>query len=162
MENYEELKAKNFRFGQVGDFLKGTLLSVTQTQSPDAYGNLSMVYKVKAEEGTYLGSSKNEKTGKYSDDKENTIIGKGEEYVFFIKKNKNILVSNMKDIKIGQKFMIKFVELRPTTKGQDAHIIKVFAGKNKDGSPLMDQEWVDSQETAEGLDSFDDKPETLD
>mgnify|MGYP003511821457 CR=1 FL=1 len=37
-------------------------------------------------------------------------------------------------------------------------IIKIFAGKDSQGLPLMDQEWLDSKK--EGLDSFDDKPET--
>lgn len=148
-EIYEELKAKKMRFGQVGDFIKGTLTGVSKTNSPDSYGKMSHIYSVRAAEGTFIGSTKNEKTGKFKDDAEPTIINKGEDYTFFISNDKGLIISNMKDIKIGQKFMIKFTELKPTTKGQDAHILKVSAGKNADGTPLMDQEWLDSQKTAE-------------
>ena len=157
-DNYEEIKAKMFKFGGVGDFLKGTLIDVSKTNSPDAYGKLSYIYKVKAEEGSFLGSSKNEKTGKFKIDDEATVVNKGDEYVFFIPTTKGVLIGAMKDIKLGQKFMIKFTELKPTTKGNDAKIVKVFAGKNKDGSPLMDEEWLASKEVDEGLDGFDDKP----
>lgn len=149
-ENYEELKAKNFKFGQVGDYVKGTLTDVQKTVTKDAYGKLSHVFSVLASEGTFLGSTKNEKTGKFKLDEQPTVVNKGDEYTFFISNDKGIVISNMKDIKIGQKFMIKFTESKPTAKGNDVKIIKVFAGKNADGTPLMDQEWLDSQKTPEG------------
>jgi hypothetical protein len=141
MDNYQEIKAKTFKFGAVGDYLKGTLTGVNKTTSPDAYGKLSHIYSVKAEEGTYLGSTKNEKTGKYTQDTEPTVISKGEDYTIFVSNDKGVVISGMSDIKIGQKFMIKFVELKPTTKGNDAKIIKVYSGKNADGTPLMDEEY---------------------
>lgn len=144
-DNYEEIKAKTFKFGQVGDFIKGTLTGVAKTTSPDSYGKHSHIYSVKAEEGTFLGSSKNEKTGKFVPDKEPTVINKGEEFNFFISNDKGVVISSMKDLRIGQKFMIKFMETKPTTKGNDAKIIKVFAGKDAGGAPLLDQEWLDAK-----------------
>lgn len=150
-ESYEEIKAKNFKFGQVGDFLKGTLTGVSKTTSPDAYGKLSHIYSVKAEEGTFLGSTKSEKTGKYVQDKESTIVNKGEDYTFFVSNDKGVVIGGMKDLKIGQKFMIKFTEIKPTTKGNDAKIIKIFAGKNTDGTPLMDKEYIASKQEGETL-----------
>ena len=67
-ENYEEIKSKNFKFGGIGDFIKGTLTDVNKTTSKDAYGKLSHIYSVKAEEGSFIGSTKNEKTGKHVQD----------------------------------------------------------------------------------------------
>ena len=149
-ENYEEIQPKTFKFGQVGDFIKGTLTDVSKTTSPDAYKKYSHIYSVLAEEGTFLGSSKNEKTGKYVLDKESTVINRGEQYTVFISDDKGVVLGKMKDISIGQKFKIQFTELKPTDKGNDAKIVKVFAGKNADGTPLMDQEYLDSKKTPEG------------
>ncbi len=143
-ENYEEIKAKNFKFGAVGDYLKGTLTDVQKTQSKDAYGKLSHIYSVLAEEGSFLGSTKNDKTGKFKLDDEQTKINKDESYTFFISNDKGIVIANMKDIKIGQKFMVKFIELKPTTKGNDAKIIKIFAGKDDKGAPLMNNDYLES------------------
>jgi hypothetical protein len=150
-ESYEEIKSKNFKFGAVGDYIKGTLTDVNKTTSKDAYGKLSHIYSVKADEGSFLGSTKNEKTGKYVQDTEPTTINKDEAYTFFVSDDKGVLIGAMKDIKIGQKFMIKFTELKPTTKGNDAKIVKVFAGKYKDGSAIMDQAWLDAGKTEEEL-----------
>lgn len=151
-ELYEESKPKTMKFGQVGDYIKGTLIDVNKTTSPDAYRHLSYIYRVKALEGEFLGSTKNEKTGKWVLDKEVTKINKDEDYTIFISTGKGVLIGAMKDVKIGQKFMIKFTELKPTTKGNDAKIIKVFPGKTPQGLPLMDQEWLDSQKAEETLD----------
>lgn len=147
MDNYQEVKAKNFKFGAVGDFIKGTLMDVNKTTAPDSYGKHSHIYSVKAEEGAFYGSTKNDKTGKFVMDKDQTIVQKGEDYSFFISNDKGVVISGMKDIKIGQKFMIKFVEIKPTTKGNDAKIIKIFAGKDAQGLPLMDTEWLKSKST---------------
>lgn len=152
-ENYEEAKPKNFKFGKVGDFIKGTLLSVNKTSSPDAYGKLSMIYKVKTKEGSFIGSTKDEKTGSWSLNEEPTVITEGEEYVVFISEDKGIIIGAMSDVKIGQKFMMKFTELKPTTKGHDAKIIKVFKGKNEDGTPLMDEKWLEENQ-GENMEQF--------
>lgn len=142
-ERYDEIKAKNFKFGAVGDFLKGTLLGVEKTTQADAYGKHSYIYKVKAKEGSFYGSTKNAGTGKFVMDTVPTAVLDGEEYVFFVATDKGVTIDAMKDVKIGQRFMIKFTELKATTKGNDAKIIKVYAGKDADGKPLMDEAWVE-------------------
>lgn len=156
-ERYDEIKAKNFKFGAPGDYLKGTLLSVDKTTSPDAYGKHSYIYKVKGKEGSFYGSTKNEKTKKFVMDAEPTVVTEGEEYVFFVATDKGVLIGAMKDVKIGQKFKIQFVETKPTTKGNDAKIIKVFAGKGADGSPLMDESWVEANKPNEFAKEFDEE-----
>jgi len=143
--SYEEIKAKNFKFGGVGDFLKGTLTGVTKTTAKDSYGKLSYIYSVKSEEGSFLGSTKSEKTGKYVIDKDTTTVNPGEDYNIFVSEDKGVVIGAMKDIKIGQKFMIKFVESKPTSKGNDVKIIKVFAGKDAQGLPVMNEEWIASK-----------------
>jgi len=145
-ETYDEVKSKTFKFGGVGDFIKGTLTDVTKTTTKDSYGKLSYIYSILAEEGTFFGSTKNEKTGKYVIDAEATIVKDGEDYNFFISEGKGVVIGAMKDVAIGQKFMIKFTDLKPTDKGNDAKIIKVFAGKTADGKPLMNKEWGDTSE----------------
>ena len=147
VESYEEIKAKNFKFGGIGDYLRGTLTDVNKTTSPDSYGKLSHIYSVKAEGGSFYNSTKNEKTGKFKMDDVPTVVKKGEDYTFFISNDKGVVISAMKDIKIGQKFEIKFAESKPTTKGNDVKVIKVFAGRNADQTPLMDKEWQDAQKT---------------
>lgn len=131
-DEYKEIKAKNFKFGAVGDYMKGTLKGVSKTTTPDKWGKLSHIYSVLAEEGTFLGSTKNEKTGKSVQDTENTIVNAGEDYTIFVSDDKGVVIGAMKEIKTGQKFMIKFTETKPTTKGNDAKIIKVSAGPMND------------------------------
>lgn len=142
MENYKEVKSKNFRFGKIGDFLKGTLLEVYKMPKPDRFNKIATIYRVRAKEGTFLGSTKDETTGKFVDDKEQTIIEEGEEYTFFAT---GVLVGQMKSVKLGQKFMVKFTDLKPSTKGNDAKIKKVFAATDDHGQPIMDEEWLKEQ-----------------
>lgn len=147
-DEYSEVKSKTFKFGMPGDYLIGTFIEVSKTTSPDSYGKLSHIYRVKTQEGSFFGSTKNDKTKKWVMDTEPTLIGKDEDYTFFISNDKGAVIGKMKDIKVGQKFKILFEESKPTTKGNDAKIVKVFAGK-------MDQEYLDSQKS--GLDEFDSK-----
>ena len=140
MDEYKEIQPKTFKFGQVGDYVAGTLTDVSKTQAPDAYGKLSHIYSVLADEGKFLGSSKNEKTGKYTPNKDETVIEKGEQYTLFISDDKGVVIGKMKDIKLGQKFKIQFTELKATSKGNDAKIIKVFSGP-------MNEEYLKAQST---------------
>lgn len=145
---FNEIKSKNFKFGAPGDYLVGTFLDVTKTTSPDSYGKLSHIYRVKAAEGRFYGSTKNEKTKKWVMDTEQTVVNAGEDYTFFVSEDKGVLIGKMKDIKKGQRFKIVFEETKPTTKGNDAKIIKIFAGN-------MDPDYVDPSKT--GIDEFDSK-----
>lgn len=149
-DEYVEVKLKLFKFGVPGDYLVGTLVEVTKTTSADAYGKLSHIYRVFTKEGKFFGSTKNEKTKKYVLDTEQTVVNPGEDYMIFISNDKGAVLGKMGDIKVGQNFKIVFEEEKPTSKGNPAKIIKVFAGKTN-------QEWIDAQKS--GLDEFDDKAE---
>jgi hypothetical protein len=141
-ESYDEVKAKSFSFGAVGDTFTGTMLGVTKTTSADKYGKYSNIYRIKMKEGAFFDSTKNEKTGKYKLDDKQTIITAGEEYSLFVNLDKDVLIGMLNGIKKGQKFKATFVESKPTTKGNDAKIIKVFAGKDAQGNPLMDETYA--------------------
>ena len=145
-ETYNEVKPKTWKKGEVGDFLKGTLIEISKMKKPDAYGKIATVYSVKAKEGKFLGSTKNESTGKYITDAAPTIIKEGEVYSVFLTGQ---AVGQMKAVRIGQKFMIKFTELKDTGKGNDAKIIRIFAATNEKGEPVMDEEWLKEQEASE-------------
>lgn len=149
---FQEVKSKTFKFGAEGDYLVGTFLEVTKTSSPDSYGKLSHIYRVKADEGKFYGSTKNEKTKKFVLDTEPTIVKAGDDYVFFISDDKGAVIGKMKDIVVGQRFKILFEESKPTSKGNDAKIIKVFSGK-------MDEKYLASQKG--GINEFDDKPKDV-
>lgn len=143
-ENYNEAKPQTVKFNEIGDFIKGTLIAVDKMSKPDQYGKVSTVYTVKAKEGKFLGSTKNEKTGKFVLDAEPTIIKEGDEYTIFLT---GPTVGMMKKVKLGQKFMIKFTELKPTDKGNDAKIKKVYPATDDHGKPVMDEEWLKEQES---------------
>lgn len=147
--NMEEVKPQVMRFGETGDYILGTLTEINKMTKPDTYGKLSTVYTVKAKDGKFLGSSKNEKTGKWVDDKEPTIIKEGEVYSVFLT---GVAVQNMKKIRLGQIFKIAFTELKPTDKGNDAKIKVVYGAKDKQGLPLIDEEWL-AEQKASGIQS---------
>lgn len=149
-DEYAEVKSKTFKFGAPGDYLIGTLVEVNKTTSPDAYGKMSHIYRVFTKDGKFYGSTKNEKTKKWNLDEVQTVVNPGEDFTFFIANDKGAVIGKMKDIKVGQNFKIVFEESKPTSKGNDAKIIKVFAGK-------MNEEWINAQKS--GLDEFDDKSE---
>ena len=62
-----------------------------------------------------------------------------------------VIDRQMKNIRVGQKIGLKFIEEKPAkTKGfAPAKIIKVYAPKNEDGTPQMDQEWLEARRDPE-------------
>lgn len=154
---YQESKPNIMQFNKIGDYIQGTLVDVSDTTTKDAYGNLKRIYSFKADGGEFLAARKDESTGKSVLDKERTKIGKGEDYLVFIKHNQGVVIGEMKKIKLGQKVKLGLTELKDVGKGNPAKIIKVYPGINADGKPFMDEEWVASQQEP-GAD-FGDFPE---
>ena len=146
MTEYNEPESNNFNFGVVGDYMQGTLIGKNKTSTPDKWGHLSFIFKVKAEEGTWHSTTKNAKTGKSIVNDEPTVAEASEEVNVWINDSKDVLLGLMHKVQLGQKFKIEFVESKPTDKGNDAKIIKVYPG-TVDGEPSMDEEWVASQTT---------------
>lgn len=130
-------------WGAVGDFVYGTLTAVREVEStlPDRQGEMQKIYEIKVKECTYhiLDDKKNPiEPPETLDDGDVVSVG-----------GRKTIDSRMARIKVGQMVGLKFVEeLPPKTKGYNAtKMIRVFAPKANDGNPLMDQEWLDSQNT---------------
>lgn len=128
-------------WGQIGDFILGTLVGVKEVKStlPDKEGELQKVYEVKVKECSYH----------VLDDKKRVIeepIVPGEGDLVSVGGRKSI-DSRLARVKLGQVFGLKFVEELPAkTKGYNpTKVIKVFTPKDAKGLVLMDQEWLDSQ-----------------
>lgn len=143
------------KFNEIGDYITGTLIQVSKTTKPDQYGKLSSVFTIKSKAGKFLGSSKNPKTGKTVLDSEPTIIGEGEEWTLFAE-CKGVLEQRLKSIKIGQIFQVKFTEIKPTTKGNDAKIKTVYPAKNGKGEDVMDTAWIEQKEKEAKLNGDED------
>ena len=129
------------------DKVFGTLIAKRQVKStlPGKEGELVWVYEIKGEYGSYHEL----------DDKKKVIetpvtIGAGD---FYSIGGKPMIDRQMQNIKIGQKIGFKFIEEVPSkTKGFAAQkVIKVYAPRNDDNTPQMDEEFLAEQRTA----SFD-------
>lgn len=145
-------KTNTVKFNQIGDFILGTLISVSSMNKPDVYGKLSNIYTVLASEGKFLGSTKNPKTGKNELDKEETVINSGGEWTIFAEK-KSVFDTRLKSIKIGQFLKIEFTEIKPSTKGNDAKIKTVYPGLDKNGNVVMNEDWIKQKADQDKLNS---------
>lgn len=128
-------------WGQVGDFVYGTLVGIREVKStlPDKAGEMQKIYDVKVKECSYH----------ILDEKKRVVedaIVPAEGDLVSIGGRKSI-DSRMARVALGQVFGLKFVEEIPAkTKGYNpTKAIKVFTPKNSAGKPVVDQEWLDSQ-----------------
>ena len=129
-----EAKSQTVDWGVVGDFLTGTFIKArhgVETQ----FGTNS-IYEFLAERGQF------HKLTKKKPAEDVTVINKGE--VWSIWGRNEIFNGTMNNLRPGQVVKISYAEDKDTSMGS-AKIIKVFAPKNNDGSPVMNQEWLDSQ-----------------
>ncbi len=137
-----ELKSNFVKWGKPGDYIVGTLVRVFQM--PDNYakvpGTKKNIYELKAREGSFNDIQNKKLTG------EVITIVPGDLYCV---DGKAGLEPQLKTIKIGQVIGVKFMEERTAKdpKNFDAKITKVYAPKGKDNGPLMDEEWLKSQDT---------------
>lgn len=139
---YNEVKNQTVKFNQIGDYVAGTLIEFISGSKPDKYGKINNIYRILADEGEFLGSTKNEKTGKSVLDKEVTKIKAGEEWTIFAS---GVLAGQLKRVKIGMKFMVKLTEFKPSDKGNDIKVKKVYIDTDKDDNPIYNTEWIESQ-----------------
>ena len=135
-------------WGQIGDFILGTLIGVKEVKStlPDKEGELQKVYEVKVKECSYH----------VLDDKKRVIeepVVPSEGDLVSVGGRKSI-DSRLARVKLGQVFGLKFTEELPAkTKGYNpTKVIKIFTPKAASGKFLMDDEWLATQ--SDELDSF--------
>lgn len=123
------------------DRILGTLIEKRSVTSslPGKEGQKTMVYELKADEGSYhvLDESK-----KVVDEPVEVVAGG-----FYSVGGTNVIDRQMKNVLIGQKVGLKFIEESPSkTKGfAPAKIVKVYTFKEEDGSPKMDKDWLATQ-----------------
>jgi len=122
----------------VEDKVLGTLISKRTMKStfPGKEGELVNIYEMKVDEGTFHTV----------DDKKNpvqpaVIIESGEIYNIG---GKAMIDRQMKNIKVGQKIGMKFIEeVASKTKGfAAAKVVKVYTFKNDDGTVKMDEAFL--------------------
>lgn len=123
------------------DKIKGTIISKEQVLSkmPGQEGKKVWNYEMRADEGIY-----------HAVDETKKVIEPGIEVVaggFYSIGGTTVLDKQMKNVQVGQKVGLKYIEDQPSkTKGfAPAKIIKVYVLKNEDGTPLMDVEFLNQQ-----------------
>ena len=129
----------------IEDKIFGTLISKRTMKStfPGKEGEEVFIYEMKADMGSF-----HELDDKKNPVDEPTVIQAGE---IWNVGGKPGIDKQMRNIKIGQKVGLKFIEEVPAkTKGfNPAKLIKVFAPKNDDGTFKMDEEFLKEQGQAE-------------
>lgn len=122
------------------DKIMGTLIAKRTVKStiPGREDEDTTVYELKADVGSFHELDESKKLIE-------TPITVNEGEIWSIG-GKNAIDVQMRNIKIGQKVGFKFIDEKPSkTKGfAPAKNIKVYAPKNDDGTPKMDEEWLES------------------
>lgn len=125
-------------WGEVGDFIYGTLVGVREVKStlPDKAGEMQKIYDVLVKECSYhlVDGKKNPiEPPEEPQEGENVSVG-----------GRKTIDTRMTRVKLGQFFGLKFTEELPAkTKGYNpTKLIKVFTPKNKAGDYEMNEEWL--------------------
>ncbi len=128
------------------DKIFGTLIAKRQIKStmPGKEGEMVNVYEVKASENTSFH---------VLDEKKKVVEGAVEINIgdVYSVGGTKVIDNQMRNIKLGQAIGLKFIEEQPSkTKGfAPAKIVKVFAPKNDEGGPLMDDAWLAENQTVD-------------
>lgn len=144
----DENEAQNnfLKWGDVGDFIYGTLVSKKQVPSTleDRKGELQWVYEIKVNKGEYHDIDPKTKgpTGDAIILDAGDIISVG---------GRSMYDSRMARVKPGQMFGLKFVELLPAKSKtrSDTKFIKTFTPKGDDGEFFMDAEFLMEREASD-------------
>jgi hypothetical protein len=128
-------------WGEVGDFVYGTLIGVREVKStlPDKAGEMQKIYDVLVKEGSYHTLDEKKRVIE-----EAVVLSDGD---LVSVGGRKTIDSRMARVKVGQVFGLKFVEELPAkTKGYSAtKLIKVFTPKDSKGEYEMNEEWIASQ-----------------
>lgn len=143
----DENEAQNnfLKWGDVGDFIFGTLVSKKQVPSTleDRKGEMQWVYEFKVKEGQYHEMDKNKAPiGDPIVLEPGDIISVG---------GRAMYDSRMSRVKIGQMVGLKFTELLPakSKSRSDTKMIKTYTPKGDDGEFQMDVEFLQQREAEE-------------
>jgi len=150
-DDENEVQSNWVKFSEVGDMVHGTLISVRSVKSnlPGKEGEMQTIYELKADGGSFHAIDENKQIIK-------PPIEIQEEEYWNVGGN-FALDQQLRNTKVGTKIGIKFTgEKPPKTKGfNPTKIKKVYIQKDtKTNQPLMDQEWLDIQETINNVEEM--------
>lgn len=140
-------------WSEIGDFVYGTLIGIREVKStlPDRAGEMQKIYDVKVKECRYhVLDDKKRVVEEAVEPAEGDIVSVG---------GRKTIDSRMSRVKVGQIFGLKFTEeLASKTKGYNpTKVIKVYTPRSANGDYEMDQDFLDSQKSADDLDEWGDK-----
>lgn len=166
-DDFQTEKSKSISWGKVGDFVTGTIINRSVNNQKDAYGNTAVIYEILVEGGVYHERERDAE-GKIkkstNPDAVEIKLAKGDIVSVWAKvydgKRNSVLANQLERVPLGAYTRIVFSETQPSDKGNDAKIINAQFKKNPDGSYLLNEEWIKSQQPqfeTEGGESLDDE-----
>lgn len=129
------------------DKITGTLIAIREMKStlPGKEGEMVKIYELKADSGSFHKLDEKKKVIE-----EPVVVEAGSIWSI---DGKPIIDRQMRNIKIGQKIGLKFIEEVPAKKKgfSPAKTIRVYTPKNDDGSYKMDEEFLAERNGDDGF-----------
>ena len=135
-----EMSASTVDWGKVGDFMVGTFMKARHNVETQ-YGENS-IYDFYAEKGSF------HKITNKIPAATPTTINKGETWAVWGRND--LFNGQMNSLRPGQVVKLTFTEEQKSRKGNPAKIVKIYAPKNNDGTPVMNKEWIEAQSVTAG------------
>ena len=138
-----QVKSNWIKWGKIGDKAWGTLISVRDRKSDFEGKGMVKNYELKIDGGSFHYFEK--VNGRIETEEQATILEAGSFWNF---SGNEGLEAGMKNIKLGQKVALKFMEEIPSKKKgySPAKIVRVYALKDSAGKIVMDEEWLKEEE----------------
>lgn len=129
MAGLNEVKSQWIKWGKVGDWIRGTLTDVREmeNQNADRAGEMVKVYEFIASGGSFHFFEK--VNGVVTVDEQPTLLEKGSIWTVGGKAG---IDNQMRNVKIGQTFGMRFAEEKPNAKNKSyspTKVIKVLVGE---------------------------------
>ncbi len=140
-DGYELVQNNWIKFSVIGNHILGTLVAVREMNSQLKPGEKTKIYEFKAD------------GGEFNDTKDKKVIPEPVKILpgeFWNVGGGFGLDAALRNVKVGQKLMIKFTDEKPNKdKMKNPTKIKsVYVKKDGHGQPVFDQEWLDAQKEA--------------
>ena len=135
-----EMSSQTVDWGKVGDTFTGTFVKARHNVETQ-FGENS-IYDFFAEKGSF-----HKVTNKIAAEKP-TTINKGETWAVWGRND--LFNGQMNSLRPGQVVKLTFTEEQKSRKGNPAKIVKIYAPKNNDGTPVMNKEWIEAQSVTAG------------
>src|SRR3990167_7027586 len=127
-----ELKAQTLEWGKIGDYILGTFVRARHAVETQ-YGPNS-IYEILAEKGQF------HKLVKKVPVDQPTTVNKGESWAVWGRNE--VFNGILNGLRPGQVVKLFFAETTDTKMGE-AKIVKVYAPRDNEGKPVMNQTWLD-------------------